>query len=392
MHIVLTILLVVLSALFCIYLFLICVNSGPVKVVGRNKKALAFLGKGDAQITHWVHWKYGINAMYNTAAAFTQNRSKYRPEPELVKGADGGDFRIDWFVNPVKTELPANTPIVVIAHGLSGGSNEPMVQKLGLRLSTELGYRVGCVIFRGCCGLKLSTMRMYNGGYTEDFHIALKLISERYPNAPISLVGFSLGGNMIGKYLGERTSKNHPFLEYDHIKNPSPIPANVKNAICVGCPFDLVKMDKLMKDDAQLFNGKGIVKYIQKHEYIFKKLPQYEPFFQKGDFRTRTIDATFTAPLFGYPDTETFYRDASCSTFFDGIKIPTLFISSMNDPISLKEALDIDMIDANPNTSLLLTRGGGHLGFFSFLKTSVCFDEDIIIQSLEHDYHLAKTE
>jgi predicted alpha/beta-fold hydrolase len=113
---------------------------------------------------------------------------------------------------------------------------------LGLYIAQKLKWRACCLIFRGCAGTEITTLRTYNGGYTEDVQALLSILEERYPQSPIGLVGYryifiiyiilliSLGGNVLAKLTGERNSKYRPILEHHHLKNNVPLPHNVKCA------------------------------------------------------------------------------------------------------------------------------------------------------------------
>eukprot|EP00770_Monocercomonoides_exilis_P010848 MONOS_10795.1-p1 / transcript=MONOS_10795.1 / gene=MONOS_10795 / organism=Monocercomonoides_exilis_PA203 / gene_product=hydrolase-like faamily protein / transcript_product=hydrolase-like faamily protein / location=Mono_scaffold00505:28575-29369(-) / protein_length=265 / sequence_SO=supercontig / SO=protein_coding / is_pseudo=false len=248
----------------------------------------------------------------------------------------------------------------------------------------KLGWRTVCVLFRGCCGTKLTTHTIYNGAFTSDLHVALRTISDRFPKAKIALVGYSLGANVIAKYLGERTSKQRPAIKYKHVTENQPIPKQLICAVSICCPFDLVNSDKIYNDKLQLFLGKPLLKYLAKHRDSVKTIEGFEEmekkFNEAGDFRCRVFDNTFTCKLSGYNTGLEYYADASSARYIDGIQIPTLFISAKNDPISLYSGIPLNEIEKNKMTGAIITPCGGHLGFFSMFDTAKTLDEEIVVE------------
>ncbi|KAK2950234.1 putative Embryogenesis-associated protein EMB8 [Blattamonas nauphoetae] len=368
-------------------------NSGRVQVLIPGRTIFDFLGGKENSLYYWAHWKYGLSGHLNSYGSHKCNKNPYRPRRESFIGADGGEFSVDWFDAPDTSQLKPDTPIVVLVHGVNGGSSETWLQKMGIRLSDKEGYRVCCLILRGCCGSRVTTMRSYNGGYTEDLHILLEILALRHPQSSIAVLGYSLGGNLVAKYFGERNSKFRPFLEYAHLKDAKPIPANVKCGASICCPYNLEIIDKHLSHENQLMVAKGFEKYFHRHREIFSKHPNFATFEQNlGKQEFREIDALLNSNFFQFPDVKTFYRDSSCSHYLDGIQHPFLFISCENDPMSILEAFPKQELLAAPdNVGALLVKGGGHVGMFSFADTTKTFDEELLVKFLE--YHiLGKSE
>ena len=382
----------IIVIIFCVLVltwFLLWIRyAGKVKVVGRSPEVFGFL-KGRS-LWYFPHYRIGLIPAVNSQLALTINREKkYRPKRELLTGVDGGEFALDWFTlngesdSDIKENLPENTPILIIEHGMSGGSNERYVQRIGLRVHRELGWRSACVIFRGCCGTRITTPKVYHGGHTEDFHIALQAIRERFPNAPFFLISYSLGANVMIKYLGEQFSRTHQRVCPAQVVSKAGIIPGILGAVAVGSPYDLGYAVAHYSAAEQTLMGKVLLKFLMKHRDVIDADPRFKnavsEFYENHDYRVSHFDDVFTSRLHGYKDGKDYYSDASCNQYMDGVNVPLLCISARNDPVSLYGAFPTKEIESNPHIGGLVTPGGAHLGFFSFNSTRRTFDEECAI-------------
>ncbi|KAH7831478.1 putative phospholipase ABHD3 [Monocercomonoides exilis] len=380
------------ATVFIVWFILWMRNAGHVKVIGKGRYPFHFLNGKESKFFYFPHWKYGISQKLNTAGAYLENKSKKRPLREFLEGLDGGKFSLDWFVDENATKLHDSSPIVVFVHGINGGSSEPPLQKFALRCVKEIGWRSVCVIFRGCCGTKINTYRSYHGGYTEDFHIALKTIQERYPLAPIAVVGYSLGGNMVAKYFGERESKTRPKKLYGHLTNNEAIPSNVVCAAAVCCPFNFIATDKYISKKDLIQVGKGMIKYIDNQGPFLQDTDMYRNFFAQNDRSSFTIDNYFTKNFFGYETVYQMYDEMSCWHYLDGIRHPFLFISTKNDPVSIYKAFPTKVLkSAGDYVGALVLPGGAHLGMFEMFSTKKTFDEELLLKYFSYYFNSTKT-
>lgn len=369
-------------------------HAGKVKVICKDRKIYDFLeGKVD-KLYYFPNWKYGISGELSSLKALRLNKTKYRPRRELMESPDGGEFAIDWFESQNGKVLPDDAPILVFQHGMSGGSSEPCIQKFALRCVNELGWRSCCFILRGCCGLRAKTMASYHGTYTFDLHQGLKHVSSLYPDAPIALVGYSLGGNMIAQYFGERESKYQDFVKYDYYLNNEKIPSNIICGSAVCCPFNFLIIDKTISDRYQRIVGSGTWHWLENNKKVventeyWKNLPKdFIPF-------ARNIDKQFTIHFYGFKDTDEFYDKTSCYHVLNGIKLPFLFISTKNDIFSISKAFPAKILkeECGDNVGALMLPSGGHNGMFYFNNTKNTFDEDILIKYYYYYFNKFKEE
>lgn len=375
-------------------------NAGVVKTSG-GKRVLEFLR--NKTLYFFPHFVYGSNTLLNTYASFTSGKIKnFRANSrEKLIGADGGEFFVDWF--SANSETENSVPIVVIIHGINGGSSEPCISLLGNRLN-KLGWKSCCILSRGCAGTRLTTLRTYIGGSTEDLHVFLEHLAEQYPNAPIGLVGYSMGGDMLIKYLGERNSAFRPVLRYKHIQHNLPIPRNVKAAISICPPHDFNRIDESAPKIYQIM-GKAMLFYCRKHEYMLSQVPTYQNLKNREKGRAvypREIFQNVHMPVFHYSSLKEFYDDCSYVNFIDGVgphkarggegsdeekdeNIPLLIFGTKNDPFVDVKVIPYEKIERNPNTALLLFAGGGHYGFFQRLSTRRT-EHDLIVQFMQHEF------
>lgn len=130
---------------------------------------------------------------------------------QLLRAPDGGTIAVD--LASEDESAPQDTPILVVLHGLTGGSSEAYVVNVlreAVRKQSDgglLGWRAAVVNSRGCAGSEITSDRLYHGGWTYDLRCALEFLQDKFPGAPLYGIGFSLGGNMMAKYVGQAGPK-----------------------------------------------------------------------------------------------------------------------------------------------------------------------------------------
>ncbi|RMH21218.1 MAG: hydrolase, partial [Gammaproteobacteria bacterium] len=216
-----------------------------------------------------------------------------------------------------------HAPRVLILHGLEGNLNSHYASPLMQALHHN-GYDVTFMHFRGCSGEHNRLPRRYHSGDTGDLAEVIRFLKQADPESPITAIGFSLGGNVLLKYLGEQPRNN-----------------GLKAAIAVSVPFDLA--------DASATLQTGFAKVYQCH--LLKQLVSAAR--EKFQGRTAPIDLTVldrintihafddrvTAPLHGFKDAEEYYRLSSCRQYLKDIRLPTHIIHSRDDPFMTEAAI-----------------------------------------------------
>ncbi|PKN42061.1 MAG: alpha/beta hydrolase [Deltaproteobacteria bacterium HGW-Deltaproteobacteria-18] len=264
-------------------------------------------------------------------------------ERERFETSDGDFVDLDW------SRGEGSPGLVFIMHGLEGHSRRKYV--LGMvRAAREHGLDAVAMNFRGCSGEPNRKVSMYHSGWTRDLHEALLMIASLRRYRSVHLIGFSLGGNVILKYLGE---------------DASIIPGVVSGAVAISVPCDLEDsaralarpqcalytrylLDQLRKkiiDKGRLFPGALDLKGVEK-------------------LRTfRQFDDRFTAPLHGFRDALDYWRRSSSRQYLPGIDRRTCIINAANDPFLGPRCYPEGEARANGNLTLLTPPTGGHVGF-----------------------------
>ena len=272
-------------------------------------------------------------------------RSRRRPplERHRLETPDGDFLDVDIGAEPVP-----GAPVAIVLHGLEG-SMERSYARLMLSQLFARGIRPVGLNFRACSGEPNRMPRFYHSGDTGDLAFVVEYVTGRFPERRIGAVGFSLGGNVLLKFLGERGTE-------------SPLRA----AAAISVPFDLAAAaDRL---------SKGFMSRTYTH-YFLRSLQakiRAKDGRMNGEIDTRLAltatslreyDDVATAPLHGFASADDYYARCSSRVFLHRIEVPTLLLQSRDDPFLPREALPEAEIDANPCLVKAFVDQGGHVGF-----------------------------
>ncbi|KAI9138697.1 Alpha/Beta hydrolase protein [Paraphysoderma sedebokerense] len=274
-------------------------------------------------------------------------------ERECVDLPDGGVVTLDW--NIPETPYESDTPTVVILHGLTGGSHESYVQDLVAKLNQN-GYRYRCVVMnaRGCAESEIRTPMLYCGAYTADVRIAVKYIKSKIPNAPLACIGFSLGSNILVKYLGE---------EGDNVV--------FDGGISVSNPFDFERGSLWLRSTwlnrnvySRVMAG-NLKRGFLKHSHVLLKDQRIKYDLVMKARLIYEFDDRLTRVSFNYLTVEDYYRDASSFRYLKRVRTPLLCVNAIDDPISPKSTIPYEEAKNNPYVLIATTEKGGHIGYYS---------------------------
>ena len=261
---------------------------------------------------------------------------------QRVELADGDFLDLDWF--PDNSE---SGDIVVLVHGLGGSSASHYIKRIGVGL-IQNGFRVVVFNLRGATEPN-RTSRTYHSGETADLETVLNLIAEQYQPESLYLAGFSLGGNVILKWLGENPQQDL-----------------VSKAVAVSPPFDLSAVSRRLDHGfSKIYRNiilKGLKKYVKSREAMLGPEVDLDAAYNAKTFTE--YDDAVTAPLNGFRDAQDYYSKSSCRQFLDTISRPVLIIHSKDDPFSSPEVIPLQS-ELGPGVILELSERGGHLGFVS---------------------------
>jgi predicted alpha/beta-fold hydrolase len=258
---------------------------------------------------------------------------------ERIELADGDFVDLDW--NRGGTQR-----IALILHGLEGGSRSRYARGMLAALERR-GWRAGALHFRGCSGSLNRLARNYHSGDTADLDFVVARIRRRWPCAPLAIIGYSLGGNVLLKWLAEQ-------------KDTAPVAA----AVAVSVPFSLAEVaTRLERGASRIYQWRLVSSLKRKMRRKLKARPLP---LSLDDVETSTtfweFDDRVTAPLHGFADAATYYRDASCGPVLRDIVRPTLIIHALDDPFMVESVVP-PANALSPRVRLELSRKGGHVGF-----------------------------
>ncbi|EXJ80479.1 hypothetical protein A1O1_08624 [Capronia coronata CBS 617.96] len=246
-----------------------------------------------------------------------------------------------------------NRPMLVMLHGLSGGSHELYLRHVLEPLLREGGWEACVIISRGCSMTKITSSVLYNARATWDTRQTVKWLQKKFPNRPLFGIGFSLGANILTNYLGEEGSN-----------------CVLKAAVILSNPWDLEAGNlALMRT---WFNrnvyaatmGSSMKRLFETHVEQVSKNPKINlDLVRKGKY-LRDFDRHVQGPTWGYPTEGAYYRDASSVDSVLAIRIPFLAIHAEDDPVTASEALPRQEVQQTPYGVLCTTPGGGHLSWF----------------------------
>ncbi|MEY3182636.1 MAG: hypothetical protein RLZ35_621 [Pseudomonadota bacterium] len=250
------------------------------------------------------------------------------------------------FLDLVWTRSKTNAPIVIILHGLNGSVHSRYAMGI-LQAIQQRGLRGLLIHFRGCSGTLNRLPRAYHSGETGDLAQIVKLLQMREPNTPLYAVGYSLGGNVLLKWLGE-TGRSNPL----------------RAAVAVSVPFDLAKAaDQLNTGFSRLYQWWLVRGLKQFHQRKFKGHPLENAFPNVEKMKTFwEFDDRVTAPLHGFSGAEAYYRESSSRQYLKNIGIPTVLIQAKDDPFLPVSGLP-EKSELSDFVSMALSEQGGHVGF-----------------------------
>ncbi len=258
---------------------------------------------------------------------------------DLVETHDGDILEVDW-------HRRGNTKLVVISHGLEGNSSRSYV--LGMaKEALKNGFDVLAWNYRGCGAALNRKAIFYHSGATYDLETIVNYASPGYEE--ISLIGFSLGGNLTLKYLGEK-------------RNLDP---KIKKGVAISVPLDLGgSCDKISTAAFGLYTRRFLKSLQLKIEKKSTHFPDEFPLEKFTSIRSlRDFDNTFTGPLHGFFDAEEYYQINSALQFLPDIQIPTFVLNAQNDPFLSPACYPIALAKQLDQVHFEFPHQGGHVGF-----------------------------
>lgn len=271
----------------------------------------------------------------------------WRPRWQRLELPDGDFVDLAWSESP---ERAPHKPRLVLFHGLEGNFYSPYIHGL-MRAAKAQGWISVVMHFRGCSGVPNRNSRIYHSGETGDASYFLQWLINTYGSAPTAAVGFSLGGNMLGCYLGEQGDN-----------------AKVDAAAIVSAPFMLEpcahKLDRGFSRIYQSYLLKALKNSaLRKLESYPNSLPISIPQINQLK-RISEFDNEITAPLHHYLNASDYYQRCSAMPLLPKVRKPLLIIHAKDDPFMTPDVIPpAGYLPAN--IEYQLTEHGGHVGFIA---------------------------
>jgi predicted alpha/beta-fold hydrolase len=264
---------------------------------------------------------------------------------EQLELPDGDFLNLLWST----ANLPDESPLIVILHGLTGSVDSSYVARF-MKTFNKQGWRTVLMHFRGA-GKELNRLpRVYHSGDTADLDFVVSVLAQREPETKKAVVGVSLGGNVLLKWLGEQE-----------------LQSKISTAVAISVPFVLNKLvDKMNLGFARIYQ-KRLLKQLK--AVFARKMNQLKnpPDAIKNAADCNcfwTFDHHVTAPLHGFNSAHTYYRESSSRQYLKAIATPTLIIHSKDDPFMTTEVLPTED-ELSESVTLELSKKGGHVGFIA---------------------------
>lgn len=280
---------------------------------------------------------------------------------ERITTPDHDFLDLDWITHGAEK-------VVIISHGLEGNSTRAYIKGMS-RAFSEQGFDVLAWNFRGCSEEMNQQLRFYHSGASEDLdcvvqHARTKGYKEIY------LIGFSLGGNLTLKYLGERK-----------------LLSEIQKAVVFSAPLDLhTSCIQISKPVNWIYSARFIKSLKEKIILKSKKISGLD---LKGIEDIRTLlefDDRYTAPLHGFRNALDYYTKCSSIHFLDGITVPTLIVNAQNDPFLSEACYPVSKLKNHNIIKFENPKHGGHVGFTQFNKNGLYWSEERALSFIKDNW------
>jgi hypothetical protein len=301
------------------------------------------------------------NGHLQTIAGNFLPRANHLPAPtrELVEVSPSGDTQIStqvlclchWQPAEVRTQRPT----AIIVHGLEGSAESQYVVGNANKL-WHAGANVIRMNMRNCGGRNYEMARLtptlYHSGLSGDVDAVMRFFLKGEQLESISLIGYSMGGNLVLKLAGE--------LGAD-------APRQLRSVVGVSPAIDLdLSATALHLPQNRLYERRFLRNLLKRFRHKVRSFPRaYDPNRATGIGSLREFDDRITALYSGFASAGDYYFRAAAARVVDRVVVPTLIMHALDDPFVLLAPETIDKIAANPHITLLQTELGGHCAFLA---------------------------
>jgi uncharacterized protein len=271
---------------------------------------------------------------------------------ERIATPDQDFLDLDWLKQ-------GSTKLMVISHGLEGNTQRAYIKGMA-KAGFQEGYDILTWNYRGCSEEMNKALRFYHSGATDDLGTVVDYAQSLNQYTEIYLVGFSLGGNLTLKYLGEARKR----------------PRELKRATAFSVPIDLHTSCLKISESSNWIYSQRFLRSLRKKVLNKSKVMKGIRVDALKKVRTlKEFDDQFTGPIHGFKDALDYYQKSSSIGFIKNIEIPTLIVNAVNDPFLSKECNPHAIVQGHPFVSFENPDHGGHVGFAQFGKNGLYWSE-----------------
>jgi predicted alpha/beta-fold hydrolase len=283
-------------------------------------------------------------------------------ERERIPTPDHDFLDIDWLKR-------GSSKLMIISHGLEGNTNRTYVKGMA-RAGNLNGFDILAWNYRGCSGEMNKTLTFYHSGATDDLATVVEHAHSLGTYTEIYLIGFSLGGNLTLKYVGEKRSR----------------PLSLKKVTTFSVPLDLHASCNKISQPSNWIYSQRFLKSLRKKIITKSKIMDGLEVYKLANARTlREFDDLFTGPMHGFKDALDYYHQCSAIRFIQDISLPTLIINAANDPFLSPECYPHQLVKGHPFVSFESPVHGGHVGFTQFNKNGLYWSEQRAIDFFKNN-------
>lgn len=274
-------------------------------------------------------------------------------ERERIDTPDGDFLDLDW-------ARQGSDRLVMVLHGLESSAARGYIKGMIRRFYQEGWDGLG-MNFRGCSGESNRRLRTYHIGETGDLDSVLQHVLAQNRYREIVLIGFSLGGNVVMKYVGEKGTQLYP---------------EIKKAVALSVPCEVLSAN----DE---FNKLKNWVYLSRFMYslnskMHEKARLFPDSYQVSIAKPRNFgefDGAFTAPVHGFENAEDYWLRNGSLAFIPAMQIPCLLINAQDDTFLSKPCFPYELAEKSALFHLMTPRYGGHCGFYTPGKANVFWSE-----------------
>jgi predicted alpha/beta-fold hydrolase len=300
-----------------------------------------------------AHLQTVYPALFRTVPLVTSRR-------ERIETADGDFLDLDW------SPQGGGKRLAILTHGLEGHSRGPYCQGMARALQ-RAGWDVLAWNFRGCSGEPNRKLQSYHSGATEELQIVLDHVFLNTAYDEIFLVGFSLGGNLMLKHLGDA--------------GPS-VDQRIRAAVALSVPCDLASSARRLEHwQNRIYMSRFMRSLRRKVQEKANRFPNEISTNGLDQMRTfAEFDDVYTGPIHGFKDADDYWNQCSCLAVLADIAIPTRLINALDDPFLTPACFPHEAAAANPFFQMETPRHGGHLGFVEFNDSGLYWSEQRAVE------------